>query len=59
MANKPLTMLQIRRLLQLLLEERPLREIQRITTIHRTTIKGYVQRCLQSGKTYDELKTLD
>jgi len=58
MANKALSMLQIRRLLMLLQEARSIREIQRFTGIHRTTIKSYTERFRNSGKSFDELLNL-
>ncbi|NTU52360.1 MAG: hypothetical protein HGA97_01380 [Chlorobiaceae bacterium] len=51
-------MLQIRRLLMLLQEVRSIREIQRFTGIHRTTIKSYSERFRNSGKSFDELLNL-
>ena len=54
MANKALTMLQIRRCLMLLQEASSIREIHRFTGIHRTTIKAYMERCKNSGKTFEE-----
>ena len=58
MANKALTMLQIRRCLMLLQEASSIREIHRSTGIHRTTIKAYMERCKNSGKTFEELLAL-
>lgn len=58
MANKTLTMLQIRRCLVLLAEARSVREIHRLTGSHRETIKAYAERCKHSGKTYEELLAL-
>jgi len=58
MANKALTMLQIRRLLMLLQQACSIREIQRLTGIHRMTIKSYTERFKTSGKSVDELLAL-
>ena len=58
MANKALTMLQIRRILKLMMEECSLREIHRSTGIHRVTIKNYLHRFKSSGKTFSELSAL-
>uniref|UniRef100_B3EKE6 Integrase catalytic region n=1 Tax=Chlorobium phaeobacteroides (strain BS1) TaxID=331678 RepID=B3EKE6_CHLPB len=58
MANKPLDMLQIRRCLVLLQEARSVRQIHRLTGIHRNTVKSYVERFKHSGKTYAELLAL-
>ncbi len=55
MANKALTMLQIRRILKLMLEERFQREIHRSTVIHRVTLKNYSYRFKSSGKPFAEL----
>ena len=55
MANKPLDMLQIRRCLVLLQEARSVRQIHRLTGIHRNTVKSYVERFKHSSKTYAEL----
>lgn len=58
MANKTITMLQIRRCLVLLQDARSVREIHRETRIHRETIKSYMLRCQRSGKSYEELLSL-
>jgi transposase len=50
MANKTKSMLQIRRILQLLSEETSFREINRLTGMHRITIKEYANRIRESGK---------
>ena len=55
MANKALTMLQVRRILKLFMEESSQREIHRSTGIHRVTIKNYLHRFKSSGKTFSEL----
>ncbi|NMW19634.1 MAG: IS21 family transposase, partial [Chlorobiaceae bacterium] len=58
MANKALTMLQIRRILKLMMEECSQREIHRSTGIHRLTLKNYLHRFKSSGKTFSELFAL-
>ncbi|ABL65941.1 IS21 family transposase [Chlorobium phaeobacteroides] len=58
MANKALTMLQVRRILKLLMEECSQREIHRSTGIHRVTIKSYLHRFTSSGKPFSELYAL-
>ena len=55
MANKALTMLQVRRILKLFMEESSQREIHRSTGIHRLTLKNYLHRFKSSGKTFSEL----
>ena len=50
MANKRKSMLQIRRILQLLSDECSHREINRLTGIHRSTIKEYANRIGSTGK---------
>ncbi|ANT65160.1 Transposase [Prosthecochloris sp. CIB 2401] len=58
MANKPLTMLQIRRILKLFMEECSIREFHRQTGIHRVTLKNYLHRFRASGKSFVELADL-
>ena len=58
MANKALTMLQTRRIIQLLMEGCSLREIHRITDIHRLTVKNYLHRFQSSGQSFSELFSL-
>ena len=58
MANKALTMLQIRRILKLMMEECSLREIHRTSGIHRLTLKNYSHRFKSSGKPFSELFAL-
>ncbi len=58
MANKVLTMLQVRRILKLLMEECSQREIHRSTGIHRLTLKNYLHRFTSSGKTFSALYAL-
>ncbi len=50
MANKALTMLLTRRIIQLLMEGCSLRENHRFTGIHRITIKNYLHRFQSSGQ---------
>jgi len=57
MANKPKSMLQIRKILQLAAAEESLREINRITKVHRETITNYLKQAQLSGKSYEELLT--
>ena len=52
MANKALTMLQIRRILKLLMEESSQREIHRNTGIHRVTLKNYRIGLRAAGKRF-------
>ena len=58
MANKALTMLQTRRIIQLLMEGCSLREIHRSTGIHRLTVKNYLHRFQSSGQSFAELFSL-
>ena len=58
MANKALTMLQTRRIIQLLMEGCSLREIHRSTGIHRITVKNYLHRFQSSGQSFAELFSL-
>ena len=58
MANKALTMLQVRRILKLLMEDCSQRKIHRSTGIHRLTLKNYLHRFKSSGKTFSELFAL-
>lgn len=58
MANNPLSMLQIRRILQLLSDGRSVRMIHRECKVHRNTIKAYVVRFQQTGNSYAELAEL-
>jgi len=55
MANKKKSMLQIRRILQLLSNGCTIREINRITGLHRLTISQYVERIKNTGKDIAEL----
>ena len=58
MANKPKTMLQVRKIIQLKQEGCSFRQISRLTGIHRTTIVVYCHRIDQSGKSHRELLKL-
>lgn len=58
MANKSITMLQIRRILQLLKEGVSKREISRITKISRNTIDLYAGKFVASGSSLEELCSL-
>jgi transposase len=55
MANKTKSMLQIRRILQLLKDGSSNREINRITGIHRYTIREYTRRIKGTGNDYETL----
>lgn len=58
MANKTLTMLQIRRILQLLQEGRSKREIARVLSISRNTIDDYEDKYFASGQSFESLLLL-
>jgi transposase len=58
MANKTKTMLQIRKIIQLIEDGCSYREMNRLTGIHRQTIVEYCQRIKQTGKNYQELLQL-
>lgn len=51
-------MLQIRRILKLFTEECSIRELHRLTGIHRLTLKNYLHRFNGSGKSFAELASL-
>jgi transposase len=59
MANKPITMLQIRRLLQLHGTGASARSISRSLGIHRNTVAGYLEKIKSDGRTAGELQELD
>jgi len=58
MANKPKSMLQVRRILQLLTGGNSMREICRQTGISRNTINAYARRFEGSGRSYEDLLQL-
>jgi transposase len=58
MANKTITMLQIRRVLQLLQQGASHRKIAREVSISRNTVQDYSLRFIRSGHTYLELLAL-
>jgi hypothetical protein len=58
MANKTLTMLQIRRILQLLQEGRSKREISRVLSISRNTIDDYEDKYFAGGHSLESLLKL-
>jgi len=58
MANKPISMLQIRRMLQFLQSGHSQRFISEELSISRNTIKTYLEKIIQSGKKNDELLVL-
>jgi len=58
MANKPITMLQIRRVIQLLDSGASHRNIAKHLTISRNTVKDYVLKLTRTGKSFIELLNL-
>ena len=58
MANKPKSMLQIRKILQLAAAGESIREINRITKAHRGTITNYLHLSQSAGRSYEELLSL-
>ena len=58
MANKPIKMLQIRRMLQLLQAGNSQREVARQVSISRNTVDFYVKRFREAQKSYAELLAL-
>lgn len=58
MANKPITMLQIKRILQLKLQGYNKSNISKSVPIHRTTLDNYLKIFESSGKSYSELMDL-
>jgi len=59
MANKSITMIQIRRILQLLSEGVSKHKIAGLLTVHRATIEVYVLKFASTGKTFTELLQLE
>ncbi|MBM3405331.1 MAG: IS21 family transposase [Bacteroidetes bacterium] len=59
MANKPITMLQIRRIIQLKSLGRSNREIASELHMARDTVNGYVRQFVQLGKSFDDLFKLN
>jgi transposase len=59
MANKNITMLQIRKVLQLLQQGHSQRSISRQVNISRNTVQDYCLKFYRSGLTFDELLSLD
>ncbi len=59
MSNKSITMVQIRRILQLLIAGNSIRQISTQLSIHRNTIKAYLIKFELTQKSYAELLTLD
>ena len=55
MANKPITMLQIRRVIQMLNSGISQRKIAIILNISRNTVKDYVSKLAKTGKSFDHL----
>jgi len=58
MANKPKSMLQVRRILQLLSDGYSKREANRVTGVSRNTIDAYEFRFQQTGKSHNDLLQL-
>lgn len=58
MSNKPITMLQIRRIIQLLSEGRSKREISRVLNSSRHTIDAYVVKIKQTEQSLDALSCI-
>ena len=59
MANKRITMLQLRRLLQLKDQGHSNRRIAGMTNLSWQTVDDYINRLRQSGKDYKEMLKLD
>ena len=59
MANKTITMLQLRRLLQLKEQGFSNRQVKRTLNLSRQTVDDYVNRLKQTDKSYKELLKLD
>ncbi len=57
MANKTKSMLQIRKILQLAAAGESIREINRITKVHRETVSNYLKQVQITGRSYEELLT--
>src|SRR4030042_5732890 len=58
MANKAKSMLQVRRILQLLTDGYSKREANRVTGVSRNTIDAYELRFQQTGKSHNDLLQL-
>jgi transposase len=58
MANKPKSMLQVRRILQLLSDGYSKRETNRLTGVSRNTIDAYELHFQQTGKSFNDLLQL-
>ncbi len=58
MSNNPITMLQLRRILQLLANDTSHRKIARVIHISRNTVAEYAKKITQTGKTYQDLLQL-
>ena len=59
MANKTITMLQLRRLLQLKEQGFSNRQVKRTLNLSRQTVDDYVNRLKQTDKSFKELLKLD
>ncbi len=55
MANKPISMVQVRRIIQLKTEGACKYSISRTLGIHRTTLEGYLRKLESTGKSYQTL----
>ncbi len=59
MANKPIPMLLLRRIIQLKVSGHSNRQIAKKYSISRMTVNGYVERLESSGKSYSALLELE
>ena len=59
MANNPISMIQIRRILQLLASGASQREVVRKTSVHRRVVSAYHQKFVQHGLPFGDLLGLD
>jgi hypothetical protein len=55
MANKPIRMVQVRRIIQLKSEGASKYSISRTLGMHRTTLEGYLRKLESTGKSYQVL----
>ena len=55
MANKPITMIQLTRIIQLKSEGVNKHQISQILKVHRKTLDEYLQKFESSGKSYQQL----
>ena len=59
MANRKVTMTDLRMIIREFAKGTPMREIERKLSLSRTSIRTYKERAEQSGKTMHELQTLE